>query len=111
MYIAVLNLLFLTFASSTLLSKEITTIFGTFEVTDSVLLELLETNAMQRLKGVQQAGICYFVKDPYSFTRYEHSVGVCMLCRMFGASLQEQVAALLHDASHTVFSHVGDFFI
>ncbi len=29
--------------------------------------------------------------------------------RIKGASLDEQIAGLLHDVSHTVFSHVGDF--
>jgi HD superfamily phosphohydrolase len=33
---------------------------------------------------------------------------VFLLCRKFGATLQEQVAALLHDVSHTAFSHTGD---
>lgn len=90
-------------------AQEVETFFGTFTVREPVLLELMETKAMQRLKEVQQTGVLCLVKgDHYSFTRYEHSIGVCMLCRMFGASLQEQVAALLHDVSHTVFSHVGD---
>ena len=42
-------------------------------------------------------------------TRYEHSVGVMLLVRRFGASLDEQIAALLHDVSHTAFSHVIDY--
>ena len=41
-------------------------------------------------------------------TRYEHSVGVMLLARRVGGGLREQVAALLHDVSHTAFSHVID---
>jgi hypothetical protein len=42
-------------------------------------------------------------------TRFEHSVGVMILVRELGASLTEQIAALLHDVSHTAFSHVIDY--
>jgi HD superfamily phosphohydrolase len=34
---------------------------------------------------------------------------VFVLLRRFGASLEEQIAGLLHDVSHTIYSHVGDF--
>jgi len=34
---------------------------------------------------------------------------VMALSRRFGASLGEQIAALLHDVSHTAFSHVADY--
>jgi HD superfamily phosphohydrolase len=104
-----LNLLFFLCVPVCLIADEITTFFGTFDVQDPVILALLETDAMQRLKRVEQSGIGAFVRDHYSFTRYDHSVGVFLLCRMFGATLPEQVTALLHDASHTVFSHTGDF--
>jgi hypothetical protein len=91
-----------------LIADEITTFFGTFDVQDPVILELIQTDAMQRLKRVEQYGVGAFVTDAYSFTRYDHSLGVFLLCRKFGATLQEQVAALLHDVSHTAFSHTGD---
>jgi len=42
-------------------------------------------------------------------TRYEHSIGVYLLLKKFAASLEEQVAGLLHDTPHTAFSHVADF--
>ena len=42
-------------------------------------------------------------------TRFEHSVGVMLLVRRLGAGIEEQVAALLHDVSHTAFSHVIDY--
>lgn len=44
-----------------------------------------------------------------SFTRYEHCVGVTLLLRKLGATLEEQTAGLLHDVSHTAFSHVIDW--
>lgn len=64
---------------------------------------------MQRMKGIDQHG--YF--EPYfpgtAFSRFEHSLGVFILLKKFGAPLLEQIAGLLHDVSHTVFSHVADF--
>jgi hypothetical protein len=44
-----------------------------------------------------------------SYSRYEHSIGVLFLVREQGASMEEQIAALTHDASHTCFSHTGGF--
>lgn len=85
------------------------TIYGDFEVTEPVLIDLFKSPVMERIKHVRQYGVSdYVVKQPCEYTRYEHCVGVWALLRMFGASLEEQIAGLLHDASHTVFSHVGD---
>ncbi len=84
-------------------------LYGTIEIDEPVLLELLQTNAVQRLKGILQHGITALIGITYPTTRFEHSVGVMMLVRRLGASLEEQIAALLHDVSHTAFSHVVDY--
>jgi len=83
------------------------TLYGNFDVQEPVLLELFDSPVLQRLKGIRQYGVLYFV-DPKEYTRYEHSVGVWGLLRRYGARIEEQIAGLLHDASHTVFSHVAD---
>ena len=64
---------------------------------------------MKRLKKIQQLGVYGKYARNYNFNRYDHSIGVWALVRRFGGSLKEQVAALLHDVSHTAFSHVGGF--
>ncbi len=64
---------------------------------------------MQRLKKIDQHGIAYYFTDLKSFTRYDHSIGVYLLVKAAKAPYTEQIAALLHDASHTAFSHTGDF--
>ena len=85
------------------------TLYGEFQVTEPVLIELFKSPVMERIKYVRQYGVLdYVVKQKKEYTRYEHSVGVWALLRKYGASLEEQIAGLLHDASHTVFSHVGD---
>lgn len=85
------------------------TAYGDFQVTEPALLDLFASPAMERLKGIHQYGISDYVKEDVHYSRYEHSVGVWALLRHYGASLNEQIAGLLHDASHTVFSHVADF--
>lgn len=85
------------------------TLYGDFEVTEPVLIDLFNSPVMERIKHVRQYGVVdYVIKQRKEYTRYEHCVGVWALLRMYGASLDEQIAGLLHDASHTVFSHVGD---
>jgi len=90
-------------------AKPIETFYGTIEVTEPVLLELIESKPMQRLKDVRQYGISYYLTHSEEYTRYDHSLGVFAILRMKGMSLHEQIAGLLHDVSHTVFSHVGDY--
>lgn len=76
-----------------------------------MILELLESEPMQRLKGINQLGLPdrYFFVSGYS--RYEHSLGVMILLHRLGASREEQIAGLLHDVSHTAFSHIVDWLV
>jgi hypothetical protein len=84
-------------------------IYGRAEIEEPVLLALMESAAMRRLRGVLQHGITGLLGITKPTTRYEHSVGVMLLVQRFGATLPEQIAALLHDVSHTAFSHVIDY--
>ncbi|MDD5110236.1 MAG: HD domain-containing protein [Patescibacteria group bacterium] len=84
-------------------------IYGSVEIAEPVAVALIESPALQRLKGIDQQG--YF--EPYfpgtAHNRFEHSVGVFLLLKKFGAPLEEQIAGLLHDVSHVVFSHCIDY--
>lgn len=84
-------------------------LYGECEITEPILLDLMASDGMQRSKGIAQHGITALLGITPPFSRFEHAVGVMLLVRRLGASLQEQVAALLHDVSHTAFSHVIDF--
>lgn len=85
-------------------------IYGTAEITEPVVLALTATPSFERLKGIDQAGYSRsFFPERALSTRFEHSVGVFLLLRKFGAPLEEQIAGLLHDVSHTVFSHTIDY--
>jgi HD superfamily phosphohydrolase len=100
-------------------------IYGVVEINEPVLLDLMQSQAMQRLRGVLQHGITALIGITQPVTRFDHSVGVMLLVRRLHAyaernamkskhardSPAEQIAALLHDVSHTAFSHVIDYVV
>ena len=87
-------------------SLQLQTIHGEWEETDPLIIELILSPAMQRLKGVRHYGSTdYMVRRNVEYTRYIHSLGVYHVLKLKGASRIEQVAGLLHDVSHTVFAH------
>lgn len=83
-------------------------IYGNFSI-EPVLRDLINTKEVQRLKQIHQGGSTFLVNPKWNVTRYEHSVGTMLLIRLLGGSIKEQIAGLLHDISHTAFSHVVDF--
>jgi HD superfamily phosphohydrolase len=83
-------------------------IYGTHNITEPVLIHLLRSPELLRLKGICQHGVTTFLGFGPKVTRFEHSVGAFLLVRAVGASVEEQIAALLHDISHTSLSHVVD---
>ncbi len=89
--------------------RTIQTLYGSFSVTEQVIVDLIDSKAVQRMKKIDQYGLfSQFNKKHASFSRYDHSIGVWAILKKYGASIEEQIAGLLHDTSHTVFSHVGD---
>ncbi|EJS52412.1 HD domain-containing protein [Bacillus nitratireducens] len=83
-------------------------IYGEFKI-DKVLEDLILSKPVQRLKGVHQAGASYLMNEKWNVTRFDHSVGAMLLIKKLGGSVEEQIAGLLHDVSHTAFSHVIDY--
>lgn len=84
-------------------------IYGNFEIAEPVILDLINSKSLRRLKDIDQAG--YF--EPFfpgtKRTRFEHSIGVYFLLKKFKSSLEEQIAGLIHDVSHATFSHAVDY--
>ena len=90
-------------------SDKQTLLWGDEYVTSSEIEKVLDTPVMKRLKDIDQSGAArYFGPKLPKFSRYDHSIGVWALLKKTGADLKEQIAGLLHDTSHTVFSHIGD---
>lgn len=82
-----------------------------------MILELINSPTIQRLKNIDQAGYRPLWVKPnidtgeYDHSRFAHSVGVYLLLRKYGAPLEEQVAGLIHDVSHSAFSHCIDYIL
>jgi len=91
--------------------KIIDNIYGEEEIDGKVLIDLINSQELQRLKNISQMGLPQEYYHKPVFSRYEHSVGVLILLRRLGANLNEQIAGLLHDISHTAFSHTIDWVI
>lgn len=83
-------------------------IYGTFNIDEPVIEDLILSKPLQRLKEVNQYGASFYRFPHLSTTRFEHSVGVYYILYRLGAPVLEQIAGLLHDAPHTAFSHVSD---
>jgi uncharacterized protein len=76
---------------------------------------LINCSALQRLKEIDQSGYRPLWVKPdvktkkYDNKRFTHSVGVYLLLRKYKASLEEQISGLIHDVSHSAFSHCIDY--
>ncbi|MCK4499289.1 HD domain-containing protein, partial [Candidatus Babeliales bacterium] len=96
-------------APPTKTSITLNSLVGSCTVTEPVIIKLLQSKGLQRLKKIAVGGIAPLATTfAHNRSRYDHSVGVFMLLRNQKCSLIEQIAGLLHDVSHTVFSHVGN---
>ena len=83
-----------------------------------VLLGLIESPEIQRLRRIRQLGLTNFVYHGAEHSRFVHSMGVSVLAgRMYdqvrpngdvGERLAVVAAALCHDLGHGPFSHVAE---
>ncbi len=86
-------------------------VYGPVKISNPKVEALIHTPTMKRLGGVKQSGPSALVFPFKTVSRLEHSLGVYILLQRLGADLKESVAGLLHDISHTAFSHAIDFLI
>jgi uncharacterized protein len=84
-------------------------VYGDVIIDDRHVLDLVACPTFERLKGIRQAGPSAFAFPFKTVTRHEHSLGVYLLLQRLGAGRKECIAGLLHDLSHTAFSHAVDF--
>lgn len=106
-YIA--NILVISLVTFNIQAEIIHSIFGDVDESNPVVHKLIDSKAMQRLKHIDQSGPEGYFSDNFPmFSRYDHSVGVYALLKRYNVSSEEQIAGLMHDASHTVFSHLAD---
>lgn len=97
--------------------KYVDRVYGEFEITEPVILELISSPSLQRLKDIDQAGYRPLWVKPnantgkHDHSRFAHSVGVYLLLQKYGVSREEQIAGLIHDVSHSAFSHCIDYIL
>ena len=90
-------------------------VYGRFEIVEPVIIELINSPSLQRLKNIDQTGYRPFWVKPdieigkYENSRFAHSVGVYLLLKIYNAPIEEQIAGLIHDVSHSAFSHCIDY--
>ena len=81
----------------------------------NLLIELVNTPAMQRLQDIGMHCGCDYARFPIydnvwlHYTRYIHSVGVANIVWHFTKDIRQAVAGLLHDISTPAFAHTIDF--
>ena len=102
---------------------EIVTIHGIVETNHPLIRELINSQPFQRLKKINQYGVCEFIKKPLcvkypsiGYTRYEHSLGTLVIIIRYSDQeglklLKRVICGLLHDMSHTPFSHSLDILL
>src|SRR3989344_3795076 len=85
-------------------------VYGRFQINDPLLIKLIESAPVLRLKKINQHGTQHITRPHITFvSRFEHSVGVMLLLKKFNCLIEEQIAGLFHDIAHTAFSHVIDY--
>ena len=63
--------------------KIIDKVYGMKEIEEPVLIDLINSRAIQRLKGVAQQGVPLKYNPQPPFSRFEHSIGVMILLGKF----------------------------
>ena len=90
------------------------------KIEDEIILKVLDTEPMQRLRHIRQLGVASLVFPGAEHSRFSHSIGVYHLSRkmlnQLGVVEKDdesqydrivvQLAALLHDTGHGPFSHL-----
>jgi len=88
------------------------TIFGKIDEQNPITIKLLNHDTVQRLKHIDQSGPLIYISNKYPhYSRYDHSLGVYVLLKRYNVSIEEQIAGLMHDTSHTAFSHLADYIL
>ncbi|MDN6968133.1 HD domain-containing protein [Oenococcus sp. UCMA 17063] len=98
-------------------------ILGFIHVDDSIILDLINSHEMQRLRRIKHLGVANLVFHGGEQSRFQHSLGVYEISRRMIKALDDnekfanerhwdhkndllvQAAALLHDVGHGAYSH------
>ena len=82
-----------------------------------LVLDLVDTPEVQRLRSIRQLGLANLVFPGANHTRFEHALGVSHLVERLGSELKLPkrelnmllAAAVLHDIGHAPYSHTLEY--
>jgi len=82
-----------------------------------LVLDLMDTPELQRLRGIRQLGLAYMAFPGANHSRFEHSIGTAYLAGQIanelGLNQDEknllQASAVLHDVGHAPYSHTLEY--
>ncbi len=107
-----IRILLISIISFSIHAQIVDTIFGEVDEQNPITLKLLNHDILLRLKHIDQSGPLIYISNEYPhYSRYDHSIGVYALLKLYNVSNEEQIAGLIHDTSHTVFSHLADYIL
>lgn len=86
-------------------------VYGEVVIDDPCALAIIASPAFDRLWRVNQYGPMFLTDSRWSTSRAEHCIGVYHLLGLLGASREECLAGLVHDANHLAFSHLVDWLV
>jgi uncharacterized protein len=89
--------------------KYVDRIYGEMVIDDPLAIEIIRSRDFERLKNIDQAGYFDVYFPGTKNSRFEHSVGCYLLLKRYNASREEQISGLIHDVSHSAFSHTADY--
>lgn len=80
------------------------------------LVKIVDSSALQRLRGIRQLAMASLVYPGAIHTRFDHTLGVTHVASLMATALglnpeeqrMVQLAGLLHDIGHGPFSHVSE---
>ena len=94
-------------------------LYGFIQI-DNLIEKIIDTYEFQRLRFIKQLGFTSFVFPGAQHTRFEHSLGVYHLTKVFLENLNKNteidqrlqtiisISGLIHDLGHVSFSHMFD---
>lgn len=99
-------------------------IHGSIEISN-LAQSIIDTSEFQRLRRICQSGVLLWIFPSSNHSRFEHSIGVYHLAKLFATNLSKDlpiknksrlveiisIAGLVHDLGHLAFSHLFETFL